>query len=228
MIAGVGGECGEARGAMRLRSRTLAGTGMVAFSSRLVISLLGLGLLSAGAGWTQEPFPHDRHARLFPLCEGCHRVEPGEPGALYPEPTQCGACHDGEQVAEVQWSPPSREASYRHPSHEAATGVSLDCRDCHGGGGSVATVDVSASCSSCHEEHHSAAARCTICHTGTVKSDHGLDAHRGCGGAECHTASWASQLTFNRSLCLLCHQDMKDHKAGRDCGRCHAVGQPAR
>ncbi len=203
---------------------------MAAFSSRLILPLLAVALISAGTGWVQEPFPHDRHARLFPLCEGCHQVESGQPGSLYPGPDQCVACHDGDQVAEVSWSPPSGEASYRHPSHAASTGVRLSCGDCHGEGGvrGVTLGAVAASCSSCHEEHHAASARCSVCHSGSVKSAHDLGAHRGCGGSGCHEASWASQLTFNRTLCLMCHEEMVDHKPGRDCGQCHAVGQPAR
>lgn len=198
---------------------------MAAFPNHMIGSLLILAVVST-AGWAQEPFPHDRHERLFPLCEGCHEVEPGEPGALYPEPDQCRSCHDGDQVAEVEWSPPSGPASYRHPSHAESTGVRLGCHDCHGAGGGrgVALAELAASCSSCHEDHHSASARCGVCHSESVKGEHDLDAHSGC--AECHESPWAAQLVFNRSLCLLCHADMADHKPGRECGQCHAVGQP--
>lgn len=201
---------------------------MAAFPNGMVVSLLAFALVSAGAGWSQqESFPHERHERLFPLCEGCHQVEPGDAGSLYPDPDQCRSCHDGDQVAEVAWSPPAGPASYRHPAHPASAGVRLGCEDCHGSGDSrvVTLASLAASCSSCHEDHHAASARCSVCHSGTVIAEHDLAAHRGC--AQCHESSWASQLTFNRSLCLMCHANMADHKPGRECGQCHAVGQPA-
>lgn len=196
---------------------------MSALSSRVIAPLLALGLLSVSAGYDQEPFPHDRHDHLFPLCEGCHEVGTGDPADLYPSPEQCRSCHDGEQLQTVAWSPPDGATRYRHPAHGEATGVELSCGDCHGTGGDVDLADLSSSCSSCHEEHHSTSARCRVCHSGPVRSAHDLSAHAGCGGSGCHQAAWASELSFGRELCLLCHQNMADHKPGRDCGECHAV-----
>lgn len=196
---------------------------MSVLSSRIVAPFLALGLLSVSAGYGQERFPHDRHDRLFPLCEGCHEVGTGDPADLYPPSEQCGQCHDGQQAAVVAWSPPGRPPSYRHPAHEEATGITLACRDCHANGGPVALSDLSGSCSSCHEEHHSPSARCRVCHSGPVPAAHDLSAHAGCGGAGCHEAAWVADLSFDRELCLLCHQDMADHRPGRPCGPCHAV-----
>ncbi len=201
---------------------------MSALPGGVFVPFLALGLLGVGAGVAQEAFPHDRHANLFPLCEGCHQVDTGNPANLYPGPEQCAQCHDGTQVAPVDWSSPGGDPGYSHPAHAEATGVALACTDCHGEGGAANVTRLSESCSSCHADHHTADARCRSCHQGPLVAQHEARSHAGCGGSGCHEAEWVAELTFNRELCLLCHQDMEAHKPGRSCGLCHAVGQPRR
>lgn len=187
----------------------------------LAVALL---VLATGPGRAQEPFPHEAHEGLFPLCSGCHAIGGGEAG-LYPDPDLCGRCHDGAELAPVAWTPPAT-TDYQHPDHEAAAGVALDCRYCHGEGGSNALADLPASCGNCHEPHHSGSVHCRACHGSDIQSLHEPAAHAGCAGSGCHAPDRVEGLRFNRELCLVCHPAMGDHKPGRPCGRCHAVGQP--
>lgn len=197
---------------------------MAAPTRRLTALLIPGALLLGAAATVQEPFPHDAHERLFPLCEGCHTVETDDPADLYPDPALCGRCHDGDQAPTVTWSPPTGAPEYRHPDHDRLAGVALACQDCHAGGGAVALAEFPASCDACHGDHHTPSARCRVCHGPVVRAEHDHAAHAGC--AECHGPEWVADLEFNRELCLVCHQELVDHKPGRSCGQCHAVGQP--
>jgi hypothetical protein len=185
-----------------------------------------VALLVAGSGLgAQGPFPHEVHEPLFPLCEGCHDVGPAEAAAAYPAVELCERCHDGEQAPAVEWSAPPRDGIYAHPVHGPETGVELECQDCHGeaGGEGLAT---GASCSGCHAEHHGPSTRCRLCHAPSPQPLHDVRAHAGCAGSECHDPARVADLAFDRQLCLLCHTRRENHKQGRRCGDCHAVGQP--
>ncbi len=60
-----------------------------------------LGSRDSVRGLQEQPFPHERHERLFPLCTGCHEGIPtGDRSEYYPDPATCAGCHDG--VREVQ------------------------------------------------------------------------------------------------------------------------------
>ena len=71
------------------------------------------------------PFPHQAHARLFPLCSTCHlgAVEPGQ--AMWPDPPSCESCHDGVVEDRVVWTPRvgPRPGNLRftHAAHDSAT-----------------------------------------------------------------------------------------------------------
>lgn len=136
-----------------------------------------------------EPFPHEEHAGLFPLCTGCHVGVPGgDRAAFYPEPGSCATCHDGEELDEVDWTGPTDEASnlaFSHPEH--ARGMEEDglepaaCADCHAPSGAP-RMQVSGPraerCLTCHEheaESHYADARCETCHVPLARSDFGSD-----------------------------------------------------
>ncbi|NIP80300.1 MAG: hypothetical protein GWM90_14180 [Gemmatimonadetes bacterium] len=195
---------------------------------RAEILAFGLALAAAGAvgAGAQEPFSHETHDPLFPLCEGCHEVGPAG-ATLYPPPELCGRCHDGDQAPTVAWSTPAVETAYEHPVHGPETGVELSCTDCHGAAGGVRLAVSSDACASCHVEHHGESARCRLCHSPSPRPDHEAAAHAGCAGAGCHAAEQVEDVRFDRELCLLCHPDRAEHRPGRTCGRCHAVGQPA-
>ena len=193
------------------------------------IAALALGLALSGPGplAAQERFPHEAHQRLFPLCEGCHDVEAGDPVALHPEPERCASCHDGEQAPVVDWTRPPPDSGFAHPGHGPGVEVALACADCHPAGGEIRLAVDPGACAACHEPHHVGGARCRLCHSPSPRESHAADTHRGCAGAGCHEAALVSTLAFDRQLCLLCHSDREDHKAGRRCGVCHAVGQPS-
>ena len=52
---------------------------------RRLFALAALALLPAlaSAQGAREPFPHARHAKLFPTCTGCHAGVPAEIGRAH-------------------------------------------------------------------------------------------------------------------------------------------------
>ena len=101
--------------------------------------LLAALSLWAAAAQQEEPFPHDEHRGLFPLCTGCHEGIPdGDEATYYPPPEQCVECHDGVDEERVTWTGPTTEVTnldFDHPTHDrelaAAGDPELDCSDCH-------------------------------------------------------------------------------------------------
>lgn len=153
-------------------------------AARSVPALAAVALVVAGgvavarAGLQEEPFPHEEHAGLFPLCTGCHLGVPdGDRGRFYPDPGSCANCHDGEELERVEWSAPGHTVTnlrFSHPEHAgdvaAADGAGLDCESCHGREGTprMRVMEVEAEpCLSCHAheaESHLANAACADCH----------------------------------------------------------------
>jgi hypothetical protein len=90
-----------------------------------------------------SPFPHDKHATLFPLCSTCHAgiVEQGQ--AVWPEPRSCASCHDGVIQPVTTWTPrqgprPGNIRFTHTAHHRAATArtpadslLSRNCSGCH-------------------------------------------------------------------------------------------------
>ena len=143
----------------------------------LLPALLGAGLLAASQ--PERGFPHARHERLFPVCEGCHAgVTSGEASMVYPAPADCAQCHDGARVKAVAYAPPGPRASslrYSHVRHArlAADGdAAVECRTCHAAAGASTRMNVGApqpaSCIGCHahraEAHLAATVTCSACH----------------------------------------------------------------
>ena len=148
----------------------------------LSASVIGIAVaLSAGMALRaqqQQRFPHAQHARMFPLCEGCHEgVATDERAAVYPQPATCTSCHNGVDQPRVAWTqPPARETSLRfsHAVHERRTstaGDELECSGCHVPAG-AGRMDVTRRaeperCISCHAHRassHYVDARCEQCH----------------------------------------------------------------
>lgn len=139
-----------------------------------------LAVVLTARGGQDRPFPHDRHAGLFPLCIGCHEGVPGgDRSAFYPEPELCAGCHDGVDMDSVRWTPPpSDEAEpieFTHPAHiaaiDAAGDPALECQACHlaedAGRMEVARELELGQCLSCHghpAEDHFVDASCETCH----------------------------------------------------------------
>lgn len=147
----------------------------------LALSVVAALMLGAPAlelaGVQEQPFPHDAHQGLFPLCTGCHEGVPtGDASDYYPEPASCAGCHDGVREARVSWQGPTEEVdnvAYSHAEHAqeltAAGDAPLDCATCHipAGGERMAVADTVqlASCWTCHEAtDHQVDAECALCH----------------------------------------------------------------
>ncbi len=144
--------------------------------------LLALGTLvvaaaagaAAVAGARQDGFPHEMHARLFPLCTGCHEGVPAGDGArTYPSPQVCAGCHNGGDVRRVSWSAPAPRPGNLRFSHQDHPGVAEgdpNCSDCHTRAGASRMAVVRAlpeRCFACHEHaatSHLVDAPCAQCH----------------------------------------------------------------
>jgi hypothetical protein len=146
--------------------------------------LLVMGLLVAAGALVaslsrDEPFPHEAHEGLFPLCQGCHvGVVTGVDAELYPDPASCAECHDGVREERVDWSPPGPRASnlrFFHPDHQdlvESLGDSATCQTCHAPDAPPVRMAVSAAppegCLECHvhaaEAHLAPVAECQVCH----------------------------------------------------------------
>ena len=88
----------------------------------LVLTAVLLVADRAPAAAQEDPFPHEAHAGLFPVCTGCHEgAEDGNVERLYPPPAQCVGCHDGVDEETVDWEEPSRVPSnvvFDHGGHD--------------------------------------------------------------------------------------------------------------
>jgi hypothetical protein len=148
-------------------------------------------------------------------CQACHhRADP---------PRDCERCHAASEIAApipvtVSLTAAAltreRELRFAHPRHEA-----LACTRCH----ELPRVTPVPACSSCHERHHRRDADCAACHAQPASGTHDLTAHLTCGGAGCHSNPTVTALPLSRGVCLVCHQDRRDHEPGRDCAQCHLV-----
>jgi hypothetical protein len=128
---------------------------------------------------SDERFPHEAHARLFPLCTGCHLgVETGDDVELYPPPQSCTACHDDVRAPLVAWDGPSPRTSnlrFDHLVHDAvlaaASDPPLECTFCHTAAGAprmAVQPPIPEQCFSCHAHpatDHFVDAECSVCHT---------------------------------------------------------------
>ena len=93
----------------------------------------------------------------------------------------------------------------------------------------IVLAAASVSCSSCHEDHHTAESTCRACHATAPLEQHPVDeVHVTCTGSGCHEASSFSPPGRTREFCLACHQDLVEHKIedDRDCAACHTLPAP--
>ncbi len=151
------------------------------------VAVLVAGTLLAAtapeAGTRDSRFPHEKHARVFPLCSTCHAgvTESGQP--LWPEPITCASCHDGVVEARVDWTPrigprPGNRR-FTHDAHHRAVSAKQPadstlvgrCSSCHvAAGAQRMTVEnaVVSKCLACHglsQSHFDNPPRaCATCH----------------------------------------------------------------
>ena len=182
------------------------------------------------AGWAaglgQQPFPHERHEGLFPLCESCHAgIFSGDAASRFPTPDVCATCHDGVERPRVDWQGPRRRISnlrYDHVTHLAqvrAAGDSLTCHTCHGTDPAVRMAvggPRPESCLQCHAHeatsHLSPDRDCSVCHVPlTQATELGTD----------RIAAFPKPPTHEQADFLLGHAP-GTAAAATSCGTCHA------
>jgi nitrate/TMAO reductase-like tetraheme cytochrome c subunit len=156
-------------------------------------------------------------------CRSCHHTAPVA--------TPCIQCHDRASVRRLtsrvsrvmnirvgQLDRPRRTLPFAHAEH-----LRYECQQCHTQG--VALSAAGLDCATCHLEHHQPDISCMACHPAPRAGAHDLNAHLGCAGSGCHDAAPAPvrAVPRTRDFCLSCHQDLVDHRTGRNCVACHAL-----
>lgn len=208
-----------------------------------VVALVGMLLLLApqatAQGTSAQRFPHQRHERLFPTCESCHAgIVTGNAQASMPSEASCRECHNGTDVARVEWRRPEPVRGllrFSHPEHgRQVDSAGSSCATCHGApppgapppGARFMDVHRAAppSCLGCHThratEHLADDNRCATCHVALVAAT-GLSteqigalprpaSHERADFATVHRTS----NTLAQASCAVCH-------ARESCSRCH-------
>ena len=131
----------------------------------------------------RSPFPHERHARLFPTCSGCHAGEvTGDSSTVMPPVALCVRCHDGTTRRRVNYDAPTPRQDFlrfRHVAHAAQVEESArECASCHAARDGAPWMSVRRappeSCQGCHTHRASAHLaddnRCTTCHIAIARS----------------------------------------------------------
>jgi nitrate/TMAO reductase-like tetraheme cytochrome c subunit len=159
-------------------------------------------------------------------CRGCHHAQPvaGDCSTCHQRPEIHGRTYRVRRTVRITaggGNRSTRELPFRHAVH---TGI--DCASCHTGGPGLGAANVD--CQQCHTAHHRPDASCMACHVDPPAGAHDLQVHLGCAGSGCHEAAPASvqAVPRTRDFCLVCHQDMTDHRPGQSCERCHTLPRP--
>ncbi|HZO18551.1 MAG TPA: hypothetical protein VFB46_06180 [Gemmatimonadaceae bacterium] len=120
---------------------------------------------SDGDGLWQDRFPHEKHARLFPLCTACHAGVTDAAQPMWPEPSGCASCHDGVIQPRISWEAPTRPRGsnlrFTHSAHSRAAAAR-----------NPADSALIQSCGRCHTERgaqrmavrHAVIGQCLDCH----------------------------------------------------------------
>jgi hypothetical protein len=196
--------------------------------------LVGLAAVALGAtravAQPTAAFPHDKHAKLFPLCESCHMgVASGDAANAFPTEASCRDCHNGTDAKPVEWRRPARAAGllrYSHPEHAAKVdSAGRECGACHGTSGAPRMVVHRAtpeSCLTCHTHQASAHLaddnRCGSCHV-ALTAARGLSRER--------VAALPRPPTHERANFISAHAPSTP-LAALSCGTCHARQSCAR
>jgi hypothetical protein len=204
---------------------------------QLTGSLLVVALTAGAGAWawssTREAFQHPPHQALFPTCESCHQPQPD--GMTKPDPSFCSACHNGQTVRTVSWTPTDRASNldFDHATvlaaKEEALGGDFPCESCHqapGGERMDVVRPAPETCYGCHApgKEHQVEGACETCHS--VQGPTTIVARR---APVTHTETFAENhkaaAAANTLECQNCHvQDQ--------CSSCHtsseAVTTPAR
>jgi hypothetical protein len=180
----------------------------------VAFALIARGPAAATAQDT-DPFGHARHAGLFPLCTGCHVMDGNRVNA-YPAPAQCAGCHDGRDLALVDWSAPPAQPTlldFDHPAHaRAMQGVALTCEGCHVAPGrermDVQSRTEAGNCLSCHtpeSAEHFSRPDCSTCHIPLAESSLPLAQISELPAPATHTAPSFLAEHEGGASCAICH-----------------------
>ena len=158
-----------------------------------VVAILALAFVSALSARQDPPFPHERHAGLFPVCTGCHQgMDDATAPVAFPEPSQCAGCHDGVDLVRVSWNGRVAQPSnlrFDHGEHAEELTRAGDpipeCTTCHTDpAGTRMSVDGGPqleTCWGCHaherDEHFTSGpeAECAVCHVPMATSGFSLE-----------------------------------------------------
>jgi len=185
-------------------------------------------------------FLHSQHRNV--ACTNCHDASQSHGGLKITSISDCRSCHHtgplsidcsrchqggearGDPRTETRTmdlsvaDPVQRALPFRHENH-----TNESCSNCHTQGLSLSAAAVD--CDGCHEQHHRVDNDCTLCHQQPPASAHPVErVHQTCSGSGCHANPPHQTLpTTTRQVCLVCHQDRKDHNPGRVCADCHQI-----
>ena len=144
------------------------------FEAVIAVAMLTSGVAAQGGAGAR--FPHERHERLFPLCESCHAgIATGDAATSMPPEASCRECHNGTDARAVSWQRAAHGQGllrFSHVSHQREVdSTGRACATCHGtAGGTLMTVQraLPPSCLGCHTHRATAHLaddnRCSTCH----------------------------------------------------------------
>jgi len=200
---------------------------------------LGLGLAPSRAQGQlyahrgPPSFPHQKHVKLFPTCNGCHvGITTGDAGRSMPPPESCVECHDGTVRPRVPYSAPRPRPdflTFAHREHARQVEVSArGCSSCHALAADTGWMLIRRAtpegCQGCHTHRASAHlgedSRCTTCHRPLARSASLTEeqvrslprppSHAAARFAAQHAPADEGQV----AQCATCH-------ARESCARCH-------
>lgn len=180
-----------------------------------------------------KTYPMNIGHRNWPGCFRCHDGRHVSSKTKKPITMACDVCHTlprrgplaplGEVSGDpnTPWHPV--ELAGKHGQipcsrcHAAGFRPSMDCAGCHGikNKGRMGTM----ACSDCHPKPgvRNPTTPCRECHD-SLKGTHRKGDHPKTGCTECHKQhTWIPE----REVCYACHDDKKEHNAGRLCQSCH-------
>lgn len=202
---------------------------------RVALALAVTGLVVSGAVLRAQQgaaFPHERHARLFPTCTGCHEgIASGDLARVLPTASQCAACHDGQVQRRVTWTPPGPRGTgllaFSHTAHAGKIGSDAPCETCHAASAPPRWMNVARAapetCLQCHDAraHLADDNACGTCHR-TLAAATALSEQRVAALPRLPSHARADFLATHGAAaraksptCATCH-------ARESCERCHA------
>jgi hypothetical protein len=205
-----------------------------AFLAGILLSLTTAGLVAASQD--APIFPHEKHDKVFPVCEGCHAgILTGADEDVFPRNEDCLRCHDGVREKRVEWRTPTRRTSilrFSHQEHRAdlsRAGDSATCQTCHAVAEPRRRMSVAGPnpnrCVQCHahrsDAHITPTAACRTCHVpftqvAGISSERIARFPKPAWHEEKEFASTHGKVANTQSAsCAICH-------ARETCERCHA------